>query len=481
MLPLVTLRDASSTDLSLPRTERIYVNRNLPMSDISWIGFDMDYTLAIYQQDAMDALSVEVTLKNLVELGYPESLLNLEVDTRFPIRGLLIDKQLGNVLKMNRFDAIHKAYHGTTFIDPAEIQRLYWHTKVRPDSDRFHWIDTLFGLSEVTAYVSLIDALEKQRRKVDYAKLFDDIRTSIDMAHATGEVHDRVRQNLPEFIDRDEQLPMTLHKLRSAGKKLFLLTNSPWEYTDALMNYLLDGALRQYGEWQQYFDIVIVSARKPLWFRDGQPFVELEDGKAVGEVSRLESGRIYQGGNLSIFERLTGIRGSEVLYVGDHIYGDIVRSKKESTWRTAMIVQELDAELAGHQSAAAAIRKMVELDRERRHLEDELRFYQQRLREIARDGDMTDAREESRVKRGLDGVRRVLKQVSQEQHKLEGLIDGSFHPYWGSLFKQHGGTSSFGAQVSRYADIYMRRVSSLRHYSAERVYRSPHDFMPHEL
>ena len=45
------------------------------------------------------------------------------------------------------------------------------------------------------------------------------------------------------------------------------------------------------------------------------------------------------------FERLLGVPSSSVLYVGDHIYGDMLRSKKESAWRTAMVIQELDAEL----------------------------------------------------------------------------------------------------------------------------------------
>ncbi len=41
-----------------------------------------------------------------------------------------------------------------------------------------------------------------------------------------------------------------------------------------------------------------------------------------------------------------GIGGDRVLYVGDHIYGDILRSKKSSLWRTCMVVQELERELA---------------------------------------------------------------------------------------------------------------------------------------
>ena len=35
----------------------------------------------------------------------------------------------------------------------------------------------------------------------------------------------------------------------------------------------------------------------------------------------------------------------QVLYVGDHIYGDILRSKKTLGWRTMLVVPELETEL----------------------------------------------------------------------------------------------------------------------------------------
>ena len=37
--------------------------------------------------------------------------------------------------------------------------------------------------------------------------------------------------------------------------------------------------------------------------------------------------------------------GVQVLYVGDHIYGDILRSKKTLGWRTMLVVPELATEL----------------------------------------------------------------------------------------------------------------------------------------
>ncbi|HEX2732737.1 MAG TPA: HAD-IG family 5'-nucleotidase [Polyangiaceae bacterium] len=482
LLPLITLRDASSTDGGLPRSERIYANRNLPLTHIDWLGFDMDYTLAIYQQEAMDALSVEVTIDNLVSFGYPEYLRNLKYDSRFPIRGLHIDRQLGNVLKMDRFAAIHKGYHGFRRLDREEIRAAYWETKVVPDSERFRWIDTLFELSEVTSYVSIIEAMERRKERMDYPRLLEDIRRAIDLGHHNGTVHSRVLADLPRYVNRDPNLALTLHKLRSAGKKLFLLTNSPLPYTQRMMEYLLGESMPEYRSWELFFNVIIVAARKPLWFRGEEPFHYYHEGKPQPGVNDLERGVIYGGGNLKEFERLLGIRGARVLYVGDHIYGDIVRSKKESAWRTAMIIQELDAELAAHQGSAAHIRKKLELDEGRTRQEDELRFYQRRLKALHRhDEEPPDEAEERRIRRGLERVRATLGRMNEEQEQLEQTIDTSFHPYWGSLLKEQGELSNFGAQVERYADVYMPRVSCLQHYSAEQFFRSPHDFMPHEL
>ena len=83
--------------------ERIYSNRSVRLDDIDWIGFDMDYTLAVYHQKEMDRLSIEATIAKLVARGYPETLLTMQYRTDFPIRGLLVDRKLGNVLKMDRY------------------------------------------------------------------------------------------------------------------------------------------------------------------------------------------------------------------------------------------------------------------------------------------------------------------------------------------------------------------------------------------
>ena len=112
-LPLPGLIEKPAHGMSIPRKDRVYANRNLRMGTIDWIGFDMDYTLAIYRQEAMDALSVRLTAERLVQRGYPGYLTDLDFDTRFPIRGLLIDKERGNILKMDRHKVVNLGFHGT--------------------------------------------------------------------------------------------------------------------------------------------------------------------------------------------------------------------------------------------------------------------------------------------------------------------------------------------------------------------------------
>ncbi len=211
-------------------------------------------------------------------------------------------------------------------------------------------------------------------------------------------------------------------------------------------------------------------------------------------VSKLERSRIYEGGNREDFERLTGASGSATLYVGDHIYGDIVRSKKDSVWRTAMIIQELDQELSALRQCTESTSQKLELEHAHSQLEDEVRYYQRRLKELAvhdsaeetevrGDGEtpMEAALETARVKAALDDMRKTVRELEARFDQLEVEIDNAYHPYWGSLLKEGGELSSFGAQVERYADLYMGRVSSLRHYAPDHFFRSPHDFMPHEL
>jgi len=362
---------------------------------------------------------------------------------------------------------------------------------VRPTTARYHWIDTLYALSEATLYAGIVQAFEARGLEIDYARLFADIRESIDEAHRDGTILDEVMGNLPRYIDRDPQLAQTLHKLRSAGKKLFLLTNSRWPYTEKMMTYLLGGAMAEYPSFRHYFDLIMVAAQKPAFFQERRPLLERVGTEVVQAVAPLERGRIYEGGNLVDLERFLDVTGDRILYVGDHIYGDILRSKKESAWRTAMIIQEMEAEVLAHESCREEHQKSAELEGRREELEDQLRYHQQRFKDVTRrmedagekggNGSSPFEAERSRIKRAVERIRGHLRAVDAEASRIEREIARRFHPYWGSLLKEASETSSFGDQVEEYACIYTSRVSNLLAYSPLQYFRSPRDQMPHEL
>jgi 5'-nucleotidase len=491
---LARLLSATRERPDAPRARDVFVNRNLRMSTVELIGFDMDYTLAIYHMRRLEQLSFDMTLAKLVgEYGYNPVIGHLLYDHHFVMRGLAVDRVHGNILKMDRFGHVGRAWHGLRPLRPEVRRELYRNKLVRPRDPRFAWNDTLFALPETCLYAGIIELLESLGERVDYGKLYDNIREAIDTVHRDNSLKREVRKDLSRYIFQDPELGLTLHKLRSGGKRLFVLTNSAWDYTDAVMRYLLDGQLPEYPSWRNYFDFIVTAAGKPGFFSDQRPFLELdsttEAGRVVGEAKSLERGKVYSGGNLPQFEEFTGHRGENILYVGDHIYGDILKSKKSSLWRTCMVVQEIEDEISYTDSRREEISRLSEIEITRARLDDEVNVIKTALNAVERrlERDSLSAEERAReeearkqLKAELDLVRRALKEASGIADTLERDVEEGFNPYWGLLFKEGNENSRFGYQVEQYACLYTSRVSNFLHYSPMQYYRSPRDLMPHE-
>jgi len=83
---------------------------------------------------------------------------------------------------------------------------------------------------------------------------------------------------------------------------------------------------------------------------DGVYEIEKKLG-GVGATEFLRRGKIFQGGNwLHLQSMLECDAGEQILYVGDHLFSDVVRSKRTLGWRTALIVPELDSEMKIYES-----------------------------------------------------------------------------------------------------------------------------------
>ena len=471
------------TSLLPEPARRIYCNRGLRMDQIDWVGFDMDYTLAQYRQDQMDRLTIQAALDKLIAQGFPESLRGLDPTPRFPIRGLVIDAKLGNVLKMDRHKYVKRAYHGLRELSYDERRTHYRATRVQPrDRKRYHFIDTLYALSEVTLFAAGVEHMEREGMAVDYARWFHAIRECVDRSHQDGSILDEITQHPASYLVLDPELPLTLHKLRSAGKRLFLLTNSQPDYTDRIMAHVFERLPAQYRSWKQLFDVVIAAAQKPGFFHGEEP-VKDRRGRPV---ERLRRGTIYVGGSALALERLTSIGGDRVLYVGDHIYGDVLRAKKHSPWRTAMIIPELDDELFGVTKTAPEAARWDQLEEARGALLDELRALRQALRHgrlAPLSPPISEAEAHARAlrfTRRMERTKAQLRAIESESAELEQSIESEFHPFWGPLLKAGAEPSSFGHQVKTYACLYTMRVSNFLGYSSLHYFRPPRERLPHE-
>lgn len=477
----------------IPREHRVFVNRNLRLDKIEMVGFDMDYTLALYNQPRIEELSVRATLQKLVTAkGYPAEISALAYDPLLALRGLVVDRDNGNIFKPDRYGYPGRARHGLQTLERDAIAELYQRERTRLSNRRYAWIDTLFALPEAVLYAGLVDYFDRTETpggKPSYNTMWENIRECIDLAHRDGSIKTIVSAQLPSYIEKDDALAETLHKFRSSGKRLFLLTNSAWDYTTTVMSYLLDGALAAYPSWRSYFDVIGVSACKPEFFTENHPFIEL-DAHTGAPVAKphdgpFQRGRIYQGGNLKAFEERARTSGDRVLFVGDHIYGDMLRSRKSSNWRTAMVLQEMEHEVATYDHLRAELTKLDRLDAELIHVDAELNEHQTNLRALQKLGDQTpgsdqvvDARRV--VKAKIEALRKSLRAATAQHRTLEAEIDHAFNPYWGPLFREGYEISKFGEQVEAYACVYTSRVSNFRFYSPMQYFRGPRDRMPHE-
>lgn len=93
--------------------KRIFANKDLHLGEIEWVGFDLDYTLAIYKNPTYEAMTYDLlvsgtstpclsflTTSGLIGFSYPPEIRSLKFDPSFIVLGLLLDTELGNVIQL---------------------------------------------------------------------------------------------------------------------------------------------------------------------------------------------------------------------------------------------------------------------------------------------------------------------------------------------------------------------------------------------
>ncbi|MBL4819085.1 MAG: HAD-IG family 5'-nucleotidase [Deltaproteobacteria bacterium] len=441
-------------------TRTIYTNRTLDLNEIKAVGFDMDYTLANYHKKSMENLQYKQTIDYLVKkLNYPATLYQLNYDSSLSIRGLVLDKRRGHLLKMDMHGNVWRAMHGYRHLSSEEFNKIYKHKKIKITKD-YASLDSLFAIPEASLFCDLVNLFSKDT-SIKYGKLFEDIRSSIDVIHSDGSLKAIISKDLSTYIESHPDIGLMLHKLRSSGKKVFLLTNSHLNYTETVMSYLLDN-------WHSYFDFIITASQKPAFFTEKRPFKQLQPGSQH---------RIFEGGNIHDFEKIAQVRGSEILYVGDHIYGDIVRSKKSTLWRTCLIVEELPKEIEHYIRYKSDLEHMSNIDSERLKLDSDIGEHRVLLAYLDAAKQDTEA---AKLRKEMEKAKKYLAYLDDQMNDMQDAFERRFHPFWGELFHEHHDLSRFGTQVRGYSCIYTGKVTNLLHYSPLHSFRKSSELMSHD-
>lgn len=471
--------------LAAPPPERgIFCNRTLNMRAIKAIGYDMDYTLVHYQVEAWERRAYEHIRERLVEQGWPVA--HLTFDPLLAIRGLIIDTEKGNLLKANRFGFVKKALHGTRPMDFEAQRHEYTRTIIDLSERRWQFLNTLFSLSEACIYAQLVDLLDAGDLPgpMGYVDLYATVRRMLDAAHMAGKLKAEIIASPERYLQPDPETALALLDQRSAGKKLLLITNSEWTYTLPIMHAAFDPYLPRGMTWRGLFDVVIVSARKPEFFTTRAPLFEVvETGNEAllrPHSGPLKAGTPYFGGSAVELERHLGMSGDEILYVGDHMFGDVHVTKNVLRWRTALILRELEEEVRAIAAFRASETRLAERMVVKERLEAEscqVRLELQRRR--LQYGPRSEVPEEQLLARGAT-LRTELEALDAELGPMARAATEMSNPHWGLLTRAGNDKSHLARQVERYADIYTSRVSNFLFATPFVYLRSPRGSLPHD-
>ncbi|MDR3684241.1 MAG: HAD-IG family 5'-nucleotidase [Geothrix sp.] len=474
-------KDPSPTPVP-PRGRGVFCNRTLNLRSVRAIGYDMDYTLVDYRVDAFERMVYAQARERLASEGWPVD--GLAFDGQMVTRGLVIDRELGNLVKANRFGFVKRAMHGTRMLDFAEQRDAYLQTLVDLSEPRWVFLNTLFSLSEGCLFAQAVDLLDRGAlpRPFEYASLYRHVRSRVDAQHIEGHLKAEIAAAPERYVVQDPDAALALLDQKAAGKKLLLITNSEWTFTSKMMAHAYDRHLPGGMTWRQLFDVVVVSARKPAFFTEQGPFFEVADetGLLRPLAGPLRPGGIYLGGSAAQVERDLGISGDEILYVGDHMFGDVHVSKRTLSWRTALVLRELEAEVSALEAYRPTELRLMALMGEKEALEVRLSQARLALQRLHTGYGPPTGHDAATLESRVHDLRSQLVALDAEIAPLAKAGSELTNARWGLLTRAGNDKSHLTRQIERYADIYTSRVSNLLQATPFAYFRSPRGSLPHD-
>jgi len=356
-------------------TQRDY----LCLEDYDCVGFDLDHTLCRYNIGPMIRFEYDLLASFLVDKrGYDPAIKHRDynLDHDFICKGLTLDIEKGNLLRLGKDGFILAACHGTRKMTDGELEKEYgrcrkkhvmadyathlqkhgplgmanFGVQVHSFMDYFDY-PTMLLCGRI---VDVLDQINNHGKPMEVYSFWTDILdgmkamfTRTQFAVDQGGYFPEIKAHPERFIlKRRQEFRDWLKMLRNNGKFLYVITGSHVDFASHVASYALG------PDWMDLFDIVIFFARKPSFFIDRRPFWRLNGEKEVESFTgwdELDSHHYYSQGNWhdlnEFFEYATEWEPSACLYFGDNVLQDILAPCKfTKTIDVVAVSEELLAE-----------------------------------------------------------------------------------------------------------------------------------------
>uniref|UniRef100_A0A1B0CC25 5'-nucleotidase domain-containing protein 1 n=1 Tax=Lutzomyia longipalpis TaxID=7200 RepID=A0A1B0CC25_LUTLO len=337
------------------------------LNDYDYLGFDLDNTVLRYNVRNVVRMEYQVMAKYLVEeKGYSAKLLEpLEADEDFLQKGLILDCENGNILRISRSGVVLRAAHGRRFLTDDEIASYYgperrWELGRKfsedilkvwngPVSLKLRNLLDYFDMPVSLLYSRIVDAIDAERGGVQASyNVWPDILSGLVQIYTrehfqsgVSEYFNLLREHPDEYLHKTSPSVITWLKELKRTKATFLLTGSNIDFADFTASYALG------NNWRDLFDSVICFARKPAFFFDHQrPFLDVSGYEECGPAKSLQINKVYSQGNakdlMEILKQKKPMDNPNILYIGDNLIQDVFTPSTTCGWDTVAVIEELN-------------------------------------------------------------------------------------------------------------------------------------------
>ena len=346
--------------------------------DVDVIGFDIDFTLLLYNKKHMTRLIYESLCEFLIKYkNYPEKIRyseNKDFVDSFSCKNIVIDFKKGNALKLRKDKSIIRAYHGKRELKKEEINSVYengffpvFKISTHYNSDFYINIDSfqpqnlaiflicvdLFDKGELIAIKEYEDIIKHLLDGMNYnynIKSFEDFSTF-------GYYFPEIYKHPELYLYTKYNCEALLDKLRKKGKKLFFATNSNYSYS----HYILEKVLGD--NYHDYFDLCFYKSCKPGFFQDPKEsnpkcfFYNDQQEISCTEMNDDTYKKIYEGNHIltggsyvlveHFFQKMLNKKELKCVFVGDNIIGDCEVPSRLKDWESVFIFDDIKLDFIG--------------------------------------------------------------------------------------------------------------------------------------